>query len=479
MKIKLISSLLANAELLGMVVILGLPIVGKAQEMRDEVSYSNDIKPLVENFCTTCHAGDNPEGDMVLTSYAAVRKQAEKGELLKRINDPEDPMPEDGLLPQYMRRMFQVWAAGGYVNVGKKKPGGEPGIKYAKFTPPKITPVDINRKGFDLLQNMQGHWVGSLNLMGQEHEWWAFDYRAISPSHVHGMFEGGTIGNLFTSFFVTNFKGKRTIMARNGGLLNGIYRTSYFVLDQAQQGRDWSYYRLVDAFGGKDIMWMELTFSGNQLEFNSYTSRFGLTAPPKRHMSFKGQRMHTKLAAKAAREVGFPKNVVDFDLSAGLPKPDWGKGVPQTSASYIWQEPGKNLIELGKLAKDPYRIDQMPHVAKLTVSVKRSPATRGKKLQVYLSNQALTYKRGRFITRYGYVREELLNGLLLFPEIGPKQDEFTFTYLHPGKYFLTVIADMDGDGLPSPGDITHPRMKINVRPKSHANVTIRDLTVEN
>ena len=446
--------------------------------MRDEVSYSNDIKPLLENFCTTCHAGTNPEGDLVLTSYEAVRKETEKGRLLKRVNDPEDPMPEDGLLPMYLRRLFQVWADGGYVNRGKQTPGG-PKIKYDDFTPPIITPIDIRQKGFDLLRNMQGHWVGSMNLMGQKHDWWAFDYRAISPSHVHGIFEGGTIGNLFTSFFVTNFKGRRTIMARNGGLLNGIYRTSYFVLDQATRGRGWSYYRLVDAFGGADIMWMELTFAGNDLEFNAYTSRFGLSAPPKRHMSFKGTRMHLELAAKAASDVGFPKDVVDLDLSGGLPKPDWGAGVPQTSASYIWQEAGKNLIELGRLAKDPYRIDQMPHVSRLTVSVNRSPATRGKKLQMYLSREALTDQQGRFIKRYGYVREELLNGLLLFPELATTQNEFTFIYLHPGRYYLTVVADMDEDGLPSPGDITHPRTIVNVLPESHAKATIRRLSVKN
>lgn len=469
----------ANPKLLTVALVVASALLGQAQEMRDEISYSNDIKPLVENFCTTCHAGDDPEGDFVLTSYADVRKQTEKGELLQRINDAGDPMPEDGLMPKYMRRMFQLWAEGGYVNVGKKKPAGSKGIKYAKFTPREIVPVDINKKGFDLLKQMQGHWVGSLFLMGENHDWWAFDYRAIGPAHVHGIFEGGTIGNLFTSFFVTEFKGKRTIMARNGGLLNGIYRTSYFVLDRVQTGRGWSYYRLVDAYGGEDIMWMELTFQGNRLEFNSYTSRFGLTGPPKKHMGFKGQRKHPELASQAAREVGFPKNVIDFKLPAGFPIVDWGEGVPQTSATYMAQEPGKNLVELGKIAKDPYRIDQMPHVASLSVKVSRNSNTRGKKLHLYLSRAALTDRRGKFITRYGYVKEELLDGLLSFPELASNRDEFTFTYLHPGKYYLTVFADMDGDGFPSRGDITHPVRQIQVSPKSASRIEIRNMNVKN
>ena len=58
----------------------------KEERFQDEVSYSHDIQPIVKNFCTTCHAGDDPEGEFVLTSYADVRKYTEKGKLLKRIN---------------------------------------------------------------------------------------------------------------------------------------------------------------------------------------------------------------------------------------------------------------------------------------------------------------------------------------------------------------------------------------------------------
>ena len=108
--------------------------------------------------------------------------------------------------------------------------------KYADFKASKINPVDINKKGFEFLEKMQGHWVGKTDLMGNYFDCF-LDYRVISASHVHGIFEGASMGNLFTSFFVTDFKGKRTIMVRIGGLLNGIYRTGYFVLDTARNTR--------------------------------------------------------------------------------------------------------------------------------------------------------------------------------------------------------------------------------------------------
>jgi len=49
----------------------------------------------------------------------------------------------------------------------------------------------------------------------------------------------------------------------------------------------------------------------------------------------------------------------------------------------------------------------------------------------------------------------------MFPEITGDTNEFTFTYLHPGDYFLTVIADMtqikfDRESLPHRGSkLTH------------------------
>ena len=30
------------------------------QAIADEISYTNDIRPIIDNYCTTCHAGDDP-----------------------------------------------------------------------------------------------------------------------------------------------------------------------------------------------------------------------------------------------------------------------------------------------------------------------------------------------------------------------------------------------------------------------------------
>lgn len=436
----------------------------------DEVSYSNDIQPVVKNFCTTCHAGDDPEGDFVLTSYADVREHTENGELLARINDKDDPMPEDGLMPKQLRRLFQIWADTGYKEKGSRPPTNQRD-NYDEFQAPNIQAVDISQGGFEMLEQMQGHWVGSMTLMGTNYDWMAFDYRAISPSHVHGIFEGGTMGNLFTSFFVAEYKGTKTLMARNGGILNGIYRTSYFVLDNISSGWKKKTYRFVDAYGGKDIMSMELTFSGNRLEFTAYTSRLGLKQPSK-HMEFIGKRKRPELSAQAAKAVGFPQDVVGFTFPNPIPTPTWVEEYPMTSATYLSEESGKSLVELGKMAKDPWRIDQIPYLSQLSVSIERSPKTKGKNLLVYLSQKPLTDRQGNFLTEGGYIRLDHLDTLLSFPELSSKANEFTFTYLHPGDYFLTVIADMDGDSFPGIQDRCHPSLPLTVKPESHETVTI-------
>ena len=461
---------------------------GNADRLRDEVSFSNDIKPIVDNFCTTCHAGKDPDGEILLTSYTEVRKMVEEGDLLDRINDADDPMPPGGQIPVYMRRMFKVWADTGFIETGKaEKKTRSKSVDYGDFEPPTITPVDLgdNKEAFNLLEKVQGHWIGSMWLMGQDWDWMAFDFRAIEKSHIHGMFEGGTIGNLFTSFFVTEFNGKRTIMARNGGILNGIYRTSYFVLDKVDErnnanGVKGTYYRLIDAFGGKDIMYMELFFADDTIEFNAYTSRMGLNFPSKPHMSFTGNRMHPELSARAAEQFAFPQNELDIDFSNGLPKPDWGaEDIPQTSSSYVWTDDGKSIEELGKSAKDPYPIDKMPNLAKLKVEIERTGIIQDKPLLIYLSCQPLTDKARKFLTDFGLLREEVGNSILLFPEITGDENEFTFTYLHPGDYFLTVIADIDGDSTPTPGDIASPSRKIKITAKSNESIQVTDVEVKN
>ena len=121
----------------------------------------------------------------------------------------------------------------------------------------------------------------------------------------------------------------------------------------------------------------------------------------------------------------------------------------------------------------------MPHLAELELTLERGPEVAGQPLQVYLSREALTDADGRLRSLAGYLRPDLGNGILLFPEVSAGADGMTFAYLHPGRYHLTVTADLDGDGYPSAGDVTSPSRVVEVRPGGRHAVHVDDVEVRN
>lgn len=337
-----------------------------------------------------------------------------------------------------------------------------------------ITPIDINQQGFEFMDKIQGHWVGQNMVINQEYPWFAFDFRANSPSQVLGMFEGGSMGNLFNSFFVTDYEDTRTIMVRNGGILNSIYRTSYFVLDSIASTGQGDYYRFVDAQGSTNSMWMELMFKGDSLSFNAYTSKLGVSFPPSRHMTFKGKKENLILAQTAAAAVNYPQNTPAWNFSNGFVKDDFYLNAGDTvakSATFLTQ--GNFSIEtLAALAKDPFTITDHPYLSRLGVTINRNSQIDNTVLFLNLSKDPLTDANGYFIFQN-------FGSVLLFPELVATASYQEFTYLHPGTYYVTVIADTNGDGLPSPGDITHAAQQITINPEQQQYITIDNINVQN
>lgn len=340
----------------------------------------------------------------------------------------------------------------------------------------EVNPVDINVDGFDFMEKMKGHWIGSNLVIADNYEWFAWDYRPISESHIHGIHEGGSMGNLFTSFFVTDFKGKRTIMARNGGLLNGIYRTSYFVMDKVENRDDGSkYYRLVDAKGGEVLMSMELRFKQDSLYFNSYTSNLG-SRVPSRHMTCKAIKMHPELAETAAVATNYPQNTPAWDFSTGLENLyiELGATEPK-SATYLAQAASNDVFQLAYEAQDPWRIDQHPRLGYLQIDITDDPAiANAQAMLIYLSRDPLTDSNGYFSQD-----PSVYDMILHFPTLTQGEGEFLVTYLHPGDYYVNVTADMDGNGAISQGDITHPQQMITVDIEGQHQITINNINVAN
>jgi hypothetical protein len=344
----------------------------------------------------------------------------------------------------------------------------------------EVNPFDINVDGFDFLEKMQGHWTGTNRVIADDYDWFGFDYRANSPSSVHGIFDGGSMGNLLTTFYVADFKGKRTLMARNGGVLSGIYRISYFVLDKVENDNG-KYFRFVDAKGGANTMFMELRFKNvggvDSLYYNAYTSRLGLQAPASRHMTFKGMKTDVELAQTAAQEVNFPQNTPAWDFSAGFVEENLYVNPGDTeakSASFLAQSETNDVFNLSFESGDPWRIDQQPHLGILNVVIERNDAIQDKNLILYLSKEPLVDEFGYFVSD-----PNAFNSVLQFSDLTSGESEYLYTYQHPGDYNVCVVADMDGDGAISDGDVTHANQTITVDSEGQHEINITNINVEN
>jgi len=340
-----------------------------------------------------------------------------------------------------------------------------------------VTPIDISKDGFDFFKKMQGHWVGSNRVIADDYPWFAWDYRAISKSHIQGIHEGGSMGNLFTSFFVTNYKKKKTIMARNGGLLNGIYRTSYFVLDKVTSlGANNKKYRFVDAIGGAKIISFELRFKNDSLYYNAYTSNLGARIPS-RHMTFKGKKEHLALSKKAAIETGFPKNEVEIDFTDGF-RQDYLYVAPgaskATSATFLAQSTTNDVYTLAGESGDPYTILDHPKLGSIQVNLTRESKTLDSNLLIYLSKDPLTDSDGIFSSD-----PTVYNSLLHFPTLTEKENSLLFTYIHPGSYYLTIVADQDNNLSISSGDITSVSLPFTLTDKEHKSISVTNINIQN
>lgn len=83
------------------------------------VTYSLSVWPIIQNNCTGCHSGANPQGDLSLTNYNQIAQIASNGYLSGVINHEEGfiAMPFNGQqLTQCNIDIIEDWISQGYPN---------------------------------------------------------------------------------------------------------------------------------------------------------------------------------------------------------------------------------------------------------------------------------------------------------------------------------------------------------------------------
>ena len=296
--------------------------------------------------------------------------------------------------------------------------------------------------GFELLNDLKGHWIGSNETAFGTFDWFAFDFRPISPSHLHSIYEGASLQNIITSIFVADFEGEQRIMARNGGWLGPQYRATYFVLDRAERNEGANFYRLVDAVGGEDRAFIEFRFEGDTLFFDAYKDNSGSLDKPIHHMGFRGINANPDFANAATTLFNFPQKVSEVNFENAF-----NNLVDSDSALFLEE------------SADPFPKSQHGHVSDLKINIARDKSIQDESLLLYISAAPIVDNNGQVLF------DNLDTKVIRTISVNSQEEFYLTTYLHPGNYFITAFSDRDGNFFPSPGDVTNVSKAIQVTPE--------------
>lgn len=309
------------------------------------------------------------------------------------------------------------------------------------------TTTETNVLGFNLLNSLSGHWVGKNETAFGVYDWFSFDFRSISSSHIHSIYEGASSQNIINSFFVAKYDGKNQIMARNGGWLGDQYRATYYILDQAEETEDKKYYRLIDAVGGKDRSYMELTFENGEFKFEAFKDNSGQLDEPILHMSFVGTNYDPELAKEAASSNNFPKNNIESDMEN-----KFVNLVDEGSALFLEE------------SEDPFPRSTHPYVSDLEIKIDKSEELVKQPLMLYLSSAPIVDGKGQ--VDFDNLNTKLIRTINVYGD----ESEYIATYVHPGDYYVTVFSDYDDNQYPSQGDISSKSLFVKVSPESYESI---------
>ena len=304
-------------------------------------------------------------------------------------------------------------------------------------------------KGYQLLTDLIGHWVGSNETAFGNFDWFAFDFRPISASHLHSIYEGGTNQNIITSVFIADFEGKLQLMARNGGWLGNQYRATYFVLDKAEENSQSKYYRFVDAVGRESRAYMEFRFEDNTMYFDAYKDNSGTLDTPIHHMGFEGTNYNPDFAQTAIELFDFPKEVSEVNLEnkfINLIDPD----------SALFLEEGD----------DPFPKSKHGYLSDLKININKDNIILEDKLLLYISTEKIVDENGQVNL------ENVDTKVIRTIDVQANELFYETTYLHPDKYFITAFVDKDDNFYPSSGDFTNISQEIEVKPETQVEMSI-------
>ena len=81
----------------------------------EPITFDADVSVIITNNCLPCHAGGFPAAGLNLEGYTNVRSSTENGNLLSRITNFSNPMPQSGLMAPDLIATLEQWAEDGFI----------------------------------------------------------------------------------------------------------------------------------------------------------------------------------------------------------------------------------------------------------------------------------------------------------------------------------------------------------------------------
>jgi hypothetical protein len=292
-------------------------------------------------------------------------------------------------------------------------------------------PIDstTNVMGYNMLTKLPGIWSGgvtSTTVMGNFSNW-TLDFRPISASQVSGKSEYDSLNDIFLSFFIVRHNGQYKMAFRNGGSWAGMKRITYEIIDSVYETSGYSYYRFADFVKGETRTFYTVEFSGDSMYQKAYTNKYNTQPSAVLHMAWSSKRLDATSTAAAISHFSFPQKTMVKDFTHAF------DGHPES----VWYS----------FDGDPYAEAEQPYLGKAQISFSFAGSLSvdpNKKVFILLTTQPLfsgvTYNASalNYLSRYIIVKANY--------------SAYTFTYFHPGTYYLYALYDTDGNGIFSSGD---------------------------
>lgn len=81
----------------------------------ETITYSNDVKTIIDNNCVSCHNTVQLIAGLDISTYSKLKLATENGNLISRINNASSPMPPIGLMSADLIATIEKWVEEGYL----------------------------------------------------------------------------------------------------------------------------------------------------------------------------------------------------------------------------------------------------------------------------------------------------------------------------------------------------------------------------